>query len=68
MKEYMRGYRKRMAGSVDNRLKEYAVDKPDYRAAAQYDPSRDGYLEHENVTSQLMGDPPIGRRALDART
>jgi hypothetical protein len=35
------------------------------RRDALYDPLRDGYLPHSDMTAQLMGDPPIGRRAID---
>lgn len=36
-------------------------------AAALYDPRRDAPLQHEDLTAALMGDPPVGRRAIDAR-
>jgi hypothetical protein len=36
------------------------------RADAAYDPMRDGHLPSpEDIVSRLMGDPPVGRRALD---
>lgn len=67
MKEYMREYRRRGASGVDNRLAQYRTEPQEYRAAAIYDPARDGPVEHDSMTAVLMGDPPIGRRALDAR-
>lgn len=36
-------------------------------AAALYDPRRDAPLRHADLTAALMGDPPIGRRAIDER-
>jgi hypothetical protein len=36
-------------------------------AAAIYDPRRDGPLQHADAAAELMGDPPIGRRAIDQR-
>ena len=36
------------------------------REHAKYDPLRDAPLYHENLTAAVMGDPPIGRRAIDA--
>lgn len=35
------------------------------RDAALYDPRRDDALHHADLTAALMGDPPIGRRAID---
>ncbi|MBN9007269.1 MAG: hypothetical protein J0H40_17865 [Rhizobiales bacterium] len=35
------------------------------RDAALYDPRRDDPLHHADLTALLMGDPPIGRRAID---
>lgn len=32
-----------------------------------YDPRRDGAREHASIDAELMGDPPIGRSALDQR-
>lgn len=32
-----------------------------------YDPARDGPPVYDSPYAQLLGDPPIGRRALDAR-
>lgn len=36
-------------------------------ANALYDPLRDAPLQHADLTAALMGDPPIGRRAIDER-
>lgn len=35
------------------------------RAAAAYDPLRDEPWHHADLTALVMGDPPIGRRAID---
>lgn len=60
MRIYMRRYR---LGAGINR----SVDvRPDITKAA-YDPKRDGLREHSDLTAMLMGDPPIGQRALDWR-
>lgn len=37
------------------------------RAAALYDPERDGPLNHSNPVAALLGDPLPGRSALDRR-
>jgi hypothetical protein len=37
------------------------------RVAALYDPRRDDPLPHADLTSLMMGDPPIGRRAIDEK-
>lgn len=37
------------------------------RVAALYDPLRDPPLQHESPAAALMGEPPIGRRAIDTR-
>lgn len=37
------------------------------RANALYDPRRDAPLQHADLTAVVMGDPPIGRRAIDQR-
>ena len=36
------------------------------RTGAAYDPLRDAPLRHADLTALVMGDPPIGRRAIDA--
>jgi hypothetical protein len=38
---------------------------PDPRNAA-FDPRRDGYPEHASAAAELMGEPPIGRLAIDS--
>lgn len=45
------------------------IHKGDFtsRAAAFYDPRRDAPLQHADLTAAVMGDPPIGRRAIDQR-
>ncbi|WP_036010650.1 hypothetical protein [Bradyrhizobium yuanmingense] len=35
------------------------------RDLALYDPRRDDPLHHADLTALVMGDPPIGRRAID---
>lgn len=37
------------------------------RDDAAYDPKRDAPLHHADLTAVMMGDPPIGRRAIDQR-
>jgi len=37
------------------------------RTDAAYDPMRDPPLQHADLTAAVMGDPPIGRRAIDQR-
>lgn len=37
------------------------------RLEAAYDPARDPPLRHADLTAAVMGDPPIGRRAIDQR-
>ncbi len=37
------------------------------RATALYDPQRDAALHHADLTAVMMGDPPIGRRAIDTK-
>jgi hypothetical protein len=37
------------------------------RANALYDPRRDAPLQHADLTAAVMGDPPIGRRAIDEK-
>lgn len=37
------------------------------RTHALYDPRRDAPLQHADLTALVMGDPPIGRRAIDQR-
>jgi hypothetical protein len=37
------------------------------RVHALYDPRRDAPLQHADLTVVVMGDPPIGRRAIDQR-
>lgn len=36
-------------------------------STAEYDPVRDGLPVHESHAAALLGDPPIGRRAIDQR-
>lgn len=38
------------------------------RAGALYDPRRDAPLQHADLTAAVMGDPPIGRRAIDEKS
>lgn len=57
---YMRDYmRKRRMGAGHS-----GEVRPDVTKAA-YDPQRDGPAQHSDLTAVLMGDPPIGRRAID---
>lgn len=63
MREYMSRYR--ATGKVQRQVKSGDEDSR-WRAEAAYDPKRDGPApEYDSLTAVLMGDPPIGRRALD---
>jgi hypothetical protein len=44
----------------------YGDGRPN-RAKALYDPQRDAPLHHADLTAAVMGDPPIGRRAIDQK-
>ena len=46
------------------------IHKGDFtsRANALYDPRRDQPLQHADPTAVVMGDPPIGRRAIDEKS
>jgi len=54
---------------------EYKSESPWYhqtgprvsRAGALYDPLRDAPPQHADLTAAVMGDPPIGRRAIIER-
>lgn len=60
MAQYMRAYRQGGgAGRVQHRMS---------AADALYDPSRHGPLVARDLTGVLMGDPPVGRSALDQRS
>ena len=37
------------------------------RQNALYDPQRDGPLRYADMSAEVFGDPPIGRRAIDQR-
>ncbi len=37
------------------------------RDAALYDPQRDPALHYADLTAEIMRDPPIGRRTIDAK-
>lgn len=45
----------------------HQVDIRVSRTDALYDPMRDAPLQHADLTAVVMGDPPIGRRAIDQR-
>ena len=40
---------------------------PAHEFRPKYDPHRDGYLPYESISAIILGDPPIGRRAIDMR-
>jgi hypothetical protein len=42
-----------------------ARGRKEFAAKATYDPLRDGRPTHMDAASALMGDPPVGRRAID---
>lgn len=77
MRDYMRDRRKaRKRNREAERARKRTVHKseaPDIwskadfvsRDAALYDPMRDGPLNYANPFALVMGDPPIGRRAID---
>jgi hypothetical protein len=66
MRKYQREYKRKLL-EIDpvkfrhDPEKETRVD----RSGAAYDPMRDGHLPHRDLTAVLLGDPPIGRSALD---
>lgn len=72
-KRYFREYRrkKRREAGMKEYFRASLDDAEGYqvmmanRAMAAYDPMRDGYRMHDSLTAYLMGDPVIGRRALD---
>lgn len=67
MKAYMQDYRARQT-IPDMRLKVNGGGMKPRRDNPIFDPKRDGrHPEHQELTAVLMGDPPIGRRALDVR-
>lgn len=63
MREYMRRYRE---GS--RRVFKHEYPRQEIVSDAIYIPERDGPPTWANLTSILMGDPPLGRRALDSLT
>lgn len=67
MKAYMKDYRARHHGR-DMRLKSNGGGHKPRHDNPIFDPKRDGNLpEHHELTAVLMGDPPVGRRAIDVR-
>lgn len=67
MREYMRGYyRKHKRKRVyDNHVVVRDYDRAPIDFNPAYDPQRDGFPVHRDLTASLMGDPPVGRSALD---
>ena len=61
-REYMRDYMRKRRKAA--RRRKYANA---FRAIATYDPLRDAPPRHADLTALMMGDPPIGRRAIDQR-
>lgn len=55
MRDYMRAHRKASKARKFNAA---------HRRAALYDPLRDRPLRHVDLTAFVMGDPPIGWRAI----
>lgn len=42
------------------------VEEDDFKVfSPAYDPCRDGMRSYDSITAAILGDPPIGRRALD---
>lgn len=70
-REYMRDYMRERR--LARKRAEYKSEAPalhtkgDFvrRDFAVYDPRRDPPLHHADLTALMMGDPPIGRRAID---
>lgn len=60
MREYMRRYR-----GGQRRLFEYEKPRAEIAAAAEFDPLRDGPPRYRDPVAAMMGDPPVGRSALD---
>lgn len=76
MRDYMRDRRRRRRNretDLAHKRAEYKSEAPgihtkgDFvrRESALYDPMRDDPLHHADLTALVMGDPPIGRRAID---
>lgn len=59
-REYMRDYMRARRRAARARERNFAR-----RGSALYDPARDGPLHYASLTAMVMGDPPIGRRAID---
>jgi len=66
-REYMREYMKARREGTWHRANnsESAAEMDIRRSAAAYDPQRDSKRFHDSITAVLMGDPPIGQRAID---
>lgn len=71
-REYMRDYMRERR--LARKRAEYKSEAPGVhqapgrfvsRVKAAYDPRRDPPLHHADLTALVMGDPPIGRRAID---
>jgi len=65
MREYMRRYREKHGSGTGTQT--YEESFADYTADALYVPGRDAPLMFESLAAELMGDPPLGRRAIDAQ-
>jgi len=72
-KERLAGRKRNTAADRAYKRAEYKSEAPgvhtkgDFvrRELALYDPRRDKPLHHADLTALVMGDPPIGRRAID---
>ena len=63
MRDYMRS---RRAGEGVRAINSQSASAAAVRRSeAAYDPERDGKRFHDSITAVLMGDPPVGRRAID---
>lgn len=67
---YMRNYmaERKAVGTISSSAVDSGRMEPPFAlktAQALYLPGRDAPLRHESLTAELMGDPPIGRRAVD---
>jgi hypothetical protein len=65
-RDRQREYMRRIRGSVRTCEFSHVVEDVD-RSSAAYDPRRDPQWRYRDLTAALLGDPPIGRSALDLR-
>lgn len=72
-REYYRNYQRKRRATPSTAVHYSYWEVPKVATAltkfstAIYDPVRDGLPVHESHAAALLGDPPIGRRAIDRR-